>query len=331
MNKVSGKILFKFSRLVYHRGMRIFIAILCLFSFIFSVAILHFDLEKKFLLQNEITILTMIDVGQGDGFMFDFPHGQKIFIDIGQDYEKIKNGMNNGESIFDYIFSRETADIIFLTHDDADHAGALPEFSRQIKIGAIGMSLFHYTYIDKIKNNLINKMEMIRGMEFNFSPDEINKNSISILYPDIGRITKYPEGINSRADNAASLIMKFNLGSTSVLFTGDAGIPEENLLLSSTSSRLDLKSDILKVGHHGSKGSTGLEFLKKVNPYMAFISAGVKNKYGHPHPGVISNLSRHISTSSLLRTDECGTVKLYLYKNGAIGRRDCSFSNKTSD
>ncbi len=275
----------------------------------------------------------MIDVGQGDGFMLDLPNGQKVFIDIGEDYEKIKNGIETSggsENIFERIFSRKTADIIFLTHDDADHAGALPEFSRQIKIGALAMSSFHYTYVDKAektkKENAENDFEkldfMMRGIDIDFSADSIIKSSLSVLYPDLGHIKKYSENGNARADNAASLIMKFNFGSTSILFTGDTGIPEENLLLSSTSSLKDLKSYILKVGHHGSKGSTGDEFLKAVNPYMALISVGAKNKYGHPHPTVISKLGKEISPTNIIRTDEHSTLKLYLYKNGAIRYQD---------
>ncbi len=295
------------------------------------MALLRFHLEKKFLQKNEIAILTMIDVGQGDGFMLDLPDGQKVFIDIGQDYEKIKNGMSDSENFFERIFSRKTADIIFLTHDDADHAGSLPEFSRQIKIGALGLSPFHYSYVEKMKNDSLNRLEIIRGMEFHFSSNSFFQNTISILYPDLGYIRKNFENGKARADNAASLIMKFNYGSTSILFTGDAGIPEENLLFARTSSSLNLKSDILKVGHHGSKGSTGDEFLKVVDPYMAFIGVGAKNKYGHPHSTVISRLNTQMSPQNIIRTDVCGTVKLYLYKNGAIGRRNCDFSYQTEE
>lgn len=415
----NGKIPLKFSGLVYHRAMRIFIAGLCVLPFIILLGILNWHLEMMFRRSNDITILTMIDVGQGDGFSIDYPNGQKVFIDIGDRFEKIQDAEDNSQnnSIFRKIFYRKTADLVFLTHDDADHAGALTEFSKYFKIGALGLSQFRYTYVDKfltkkpkntsearyeeifisggydkgskkitnatqsrlenqlkfVKNSMTLQIPefLIRGIIFDFSENnEASSGSqISILYPDIGLASKYFTGSNSRSDNASSLIMKFFHGSTTIIFTGDAGIDEEKKLLGAQyvakyraqnraqnfahnpeltnqshqnleSDLWTLNSDILKVGHHGSKGSTDPEFIKAISPSLAFISVGKKNKYGHPHPDVLKKLAdfagmdygrstgpEPLRTEQIIRTDICGTVIFHIYKNGALGRRDCGIKS----
>ena len=96
---------------------------------------------------------------------------------------------------------------------------------------------------------------------------------------------------------------KITYGSNSFLFTGDAGIEEENTLIN---SKKDLSCDVLKVGHHGSKESTGDAFLKKAKPKYAVISVGADNSYGHPTAEVLSRLSN--ANVELYRTDLQGDI-----------------------
>ena len=96
-----------------------------------------------------------------------------------------------------------------------------------------------------------------------------------------------------------------------MLFTGDIEkLAEENLL------EEDLKSDLLKVGHHGSKTSTTQEFLDKVDPKIALIGVGKDNKFGHPSDEVIDRLNK--KKIKIFRTDLCGEVNLSVSKNGKI-------------
>ena len=94
----------------------------------------------------------------------------------------------------------------------------------------------------------------------------------------------------------------------SILFTGDASLKSEDYIL----NNYDLsKIDILKVGHHGSKTSTGINLIDKLEPKIALISVGKDNKFNHPNQMVLDNLK----TSQIYRTDINGTITLKLNKN----------------
>ena len=103
-----------------------------------------------------------------------------------------------------------------------------------------------------------------------------------------------------------SIVLRVDYGSTRFLFTGDAEREVEKQMLENGS---DIKADVLKVGHHGSKTSTSSEFLKAVSPQFAVISCGSGNSYGHPHKETTELLKRCGVT--YFRTDEQGTVTVY--------------------
>lgn len=106
--------------------------------------------------------------------------------------------------------------------------------------------------------------------------------------------------------NDSSMVAKLTYGETSFLFTGDAPIAVEEELIKYHDVALD--SDVLKIGHHGSRYSSSLEFLQEVNPDFAIIQSGAGNKYGHPHKLITKRLDGlGIAT---LRNDEGGDIKL---------------------
>ena len=103
--------------------------------------------------------------------------------------------------------------------------------------------------------------------------------------------------------NEMSLAVRIEYGETSFLFMGDAGeISEDDIL----EAEIDIDADLLKVGHHGSNGSTGTEFLQAVSPDYAVISCGKDNSYGHPHYKVLERLSQ--AGSVVYRTDISGNI-----------------------
>ena len=103
--------------------------------------------------------------------------------------------------------------------------------------------------------------------------------------------------------NGYSIVLRMTYGKTSFLFTGDATEESENQILK---RKWAIKSDVLKVGHHGSFSSTSAKFLKKVNPKYAVISCGEENKYSHPHEVVMKRLQNQ--GVKLYRTDKQGTI-----------------------
>ena len=122
---------------------------------------------------------------------------------------------------------------------------------------------------------------------------------IDVLFPD--------RDVSSWSTNDGSVVARLSYGKTSIMLTGDAPIKTEQIILSENSpSRL--QSNILKVGHHGSRTSTSSTFLKAVSPTYALISDGKDNKYGHPHKETLDALTQ--LGVKILRTDLLGTIIL---------------------
>jgi competence protein ComEC len=118
-------------------------------------------------------------------------------------------------------------------------------------------------------------------------------------------VSVFNSGGSSRGDaNNGSLVVKIQFGATSVILTGDAEEEAEHAMVGKF--RTQLRADLLKVGHHGSKTSTSAEFLAAVSPKAAIISCGTPNSYGHPSPGTITRLEK--AGIRIYRTDKLGTV-----------------------
>ena len=112
-------------------------------------------------------------------------------------------------------------------------------------------------------------------------------------------------------DNHGSLVLRITSKNTSILLTGDIGIIDETILLQ---QNIDLKSDILKVGHHGSKYSSTENFLKAVQPEIAILSYGKNNFYGHPHNETIERLQNQ--NIIFYETAKQGSITVSINKNG---------------
>jgi competence protein ComEC len=126
---------------------------------------------------------------------------------------------------------------------------------------------------------------------------------LKVLSPP-GRVIKLSDGDEMDA-NEESLVFRLTFGKFSMLFAADSGFATEQRLMS---SRFELESTVLKVGHHGSRYSTSEEFLGRVNPELAIISAGAGNRFGLPSLRTLDLLaSRKIS---VYRTDRDGTIEV---------------------
>lgn len=226
-----------------------------------------------------------IDVGQADSILLHCKD-ENVLIDAGDsDSEKVlipyfdKYGITS----FKYVFG---------THAHEDHIGSMDEVILKYNIGAFYMPDVITT--TKTFENVLDALEK-KGNYFDTPKidEEFNicEGTLKVLYV----------GTNASDLNSTSIILKLMYGNNSFLFTGDATSDVEKEILNK-----DIKADVLKVAHHGSKYSTTLGFLKAVSPKYAVISVGKDNSYGHPGSNILKRLdSLGVKT---YRTDEVGTI-----------------------
>lgn len=265
-----------------------------LLIFIFLLLILNFFLFRLDL-QNSHKQLTfaMLDVGQGDGLFLESPTGVQIMFDGGPP-RKVLGSLAQVISPFD-----KSIDAIVITNPDADHIGGFLDILKNYKVGRVFESgtltdsKAYQSLRDEMKRQNIPDILVKRGMKLDMGGDVV----IDILFPD--------RDVSSWATNDGSVVARLSYGKTSIMLTGDAPIKTEQIILSENSPT-QLQSNILKVGHHGSRTSTSENFLKVVSPTYALISDGKDNKYGHPHPDTLATLAQF--GVKVFRTDLLGTI-----------------------
>ncbi len=271
------------------------IALTLIMAFTFLI-FTDFD-DVEIMPENKLSIM-MIDVGQGDSFLIKFPNGKTALIDAGEANPFIDNGDKIIAPLLDYL-GISKIDYGFISHLDLDHYGGF-------------VSLIYNNRIKEVFRPKPDSTEKSIRLEKFLNSKKIKTHIYNKSYFNIGNSKVYvlndPDDFifNSFSSNDRSGILKIVHGSTSFLFVGDCEFPGENYL--ATKFRKMLNSDVLKVGHHGSKTGSSLAFLKLVSPDISLISAGIKNKFDHPSKEVISNLSR--INSKIYRTDLSGAILL---------------------
>ncbi len=195
-------------------------------------------------------------------------------------------------------FYDRTIDVVIATHPDKDHIGGLPEVLNNYHVDfvmepGVSSDTGAYQELEKtIKDKNLPRILARRGMSLNLG-DGVRLN---ILFPD--------RNTDGWETNTASIVAKLVYGNNSFLLTGDSPIAIEKYL--SMIDGHNLKSDVLKAGHHGSRTSTSESYASLVSPEYAVISAGKNNKYGHPHKEVLDILEKVKAT--ILKTYELGTI-----------------------
>jgi len=241
--------------------------------------------------------VNFFDVGQGDATFIVSPQKHQILIDGGPDsavLEKLAAAMP---------FWDRSIDLIILTHPEHDHLAGLLEVLKRYKVeNILWTGIIRDTAEYKEWLELINKEEAKiyiaeAGQRITINPAFI---VIEILYP-----FENLEGQVFKNVNNTSVICRMTFGENKFLITGDAYKSIERKLIN---QGIDLDSDILKVGHHGSKTSSAEEFIKGVSPEIAVISAGKNNRYGHPHQETLDTLEKY--GVEILRTDRDGDIKI---------------------
>ena len=253
------------------------------------------------------------------------PQDKIVFLDIGQgDSILIQSGMQqvlidggSGAQVLPKLaeempwFDRKI-DVIISTHPDKDHMGGLLEVVRRYKVGLLLLPpVPTSTQIQTVWLNELQNQVKAGKLQYRFAwrGDEL----------DVGRNLKLRMVSPTQSiidslygqTNDGSIVARADMNGLSVLLTGDLEMPVEKQLIAANDDRL-LDVDVLKVGHHGSKYSTGSDFLAATSPGLAAISVGAKNSYGHPTAETLGRLAdAHVPT---LRTDLLGSIRL-LYKN----------------
>ena len=247
-------------------------------------------------------VINFLDIGQGDAILITTPQGRDIVIDGGPDNTLIYK-------LGKYLpFYDRQIDLLILTHPDSDHLVGLVEVLNRYRVSHVlltGVSDDLPAYQElwkKIKSNQVKVL--IAG----------NVQAIQVesgLIIDIFHPQDSLEGKIFENNNEQSLVFKLNYQNFfSALFTGDASKALEDILIS---QNFDLRSDILKVGHHGSNTSSGAPFLKKVNPTLAVILAG-ENRFGHPHSQVLQRLQDQ--SIKVLSTKSEGDIMVLVGESG---------------
>lgn len=242
--------------------------------------------------------VAFLDVGQGDAIFIEAPNGNQILLDAGSN-RKVLKSLGVVMPFYD-----RSIDLLALSHPHLDHfAGFLNIIGRYYVGGIISSGTLHKTSEFKILQNdiqaeNIKNITLHRGMKIDMGDGVF----LNVLSPD--------RDVTNADPHDGMLVMKLIYGNTSVLLTGDMEDDIENYLvaLDGNPPSGELKSQVLKIGHHGSRTSTSQTFLGYVSPEYAIISSGAGNSYGHPHKETLDILERF--EVKLFRTDTDGTVVL---------------------
>jgi competence protein ComEC len=231
-----------------------------------------------------------IDVGQGDCALIQLSDGKNILIDGGNraDAEVIKKYLQSlNVNYIDYLIA---------THPHEDHIGALPAIIKSVEIGSI--------YMPKVTANTKIFEDLLLAIKAKDYKINTAKAGVDLIDTNTTKLTILAPSESSYDElNNYSAVVKLTYLNTSFLFMGDAeSISEKEILKNS----FDIKSDVIKIGHHGGRTSTTRDFLEKAAPKYAVISVGKDNDYGHPHQETLEKLNN--MKLKIYRTDEQGTI-----------------------
>jgi competence protein ComEC len=284
------KAVFHISQKINHIMQKNSLALLGIFV---GIAVVSMVYAFGFFHPNELRV-TFLDVGQGDAILITAPNGRELLIDSGPD-QSVLDQLGTTKSFFD-----RTIDIVMATHSDKDHIGGFPYLFDQFTIPMVieseisSPTLIDKSVTEKVLTEQSDRLIARSGERIILDPK--HGVVIDILFPD--------QNTTGWETNEASVVTKVSYGNTSFLLTGDSPNEVENHLVKTYGPQL--RSNVLKLGHHGSKTSSSQDFLETVHPEIAIVSAGLGNKYGHPNPEVIERVES--VNAQIIETSTAGNI-----------------------
>jgi len=248
--------------------------------------------------------ISVLHVGQADAALIQY-RGKNMMIDTGD--------VDSRASLIKQLQERRVKEIesIIITHPHGDHLGGMSALFKNFKI--------HQIYDNGVSsNNAMYRNYLKHIKEYNISRSVLRKGDIVVLGEGIRFEVLSPrntlistENTENETRNGAandnSIVCRLTYKNFSMLFMGDAQKEAEKRLLADYGSHL--KSDVLKVGHHGSKTSSSVTFIKTVRPMAAIISCGAGNRYNFPHTETLQILKKE--SVQIFRIDRDGIVTIY--------------------
>ena len=260
-------------------------------------------------------MVAFLNIGQGDAIYIENKLGQSILIDTGNTDSGVLQQIRNVKTCH-----KVTIQTLILTHADQDHIG---EAANLIQKGYVG-KVIHNGFLDmdqlkenQSENNLekIIKIKSIPTQDMVKNPTFDFKNfNVTFLYPTTTPYMDKKGKSKNVDDNDYSIVLKLNHSNFSFMLMGDAPIKAEKEIINhncgknATSTCPVLESNVLKLGHHGSKNSSGIDFLKKVNAEDYIVSAGLNNKYNHPNEETIYRVYLNKKNSHVRETFSEGNI-----------------------
>lgn len=248
-----------------------------------------------------------IDVGQGDSTLIITPDIKTVLVDGGG-----SDSFDVGEKVLlPYLLDRRIlkVDYVLISHFDTDHCGGILTIMEKVKVKNIIISeqAEHSENYERFTKLMIHKkirlIEVKKGDKIKIG----RYSEFKILFPTSRLLSENPLNNNS-------IVAQFNYNNFKMLFTGDIEKLAEQQILKT--EKAEIRADILKVAHHGSKTSSIPEFIKAVRPKIALIGVGKNNTFGHPNQQTIKNLEN--IKCRIYRTDLQGEIIIKIDQKGSM-------------
>lgn len=267
-------------------------------------------------------VVHFIDVGQGDSILIQTPGGKNLLIDTGGRPEEYQKGTGTGDQVVSPYLRKlgiNRLNALFLTHPHEDHCGGAVYLIKNYPVDLVLASTTgaNISNVEASTGSPPNKkkkenaaipsgyLSLLKLMEEQGVEVQKAVAGDSIELPDLAIEVLWPEAnysVEGDAANNSSLVLKLTYGHSSFIFTGDIEVEAQQKILQKGS---DLKADVFKVPHHGSR-SLLPQLVEKVDPSIAVISVGAHNSFGHPAPATLELLDKKEITT--FRTDLDGAV-----------------------